>query len=166
MSHYWGVGGYVKTGETIGSTDPDYGLAANNGAFFPGIGVKLSEITDGTSNTIGLGERTYVWRTWMVGARWKGQTNKIVCAEASNNVTYPLNASHEQYGYYIGDNLRPEGTTADIPLNNLWFGSLHPGGVHFAFIDGSCHFLQDQLELEVLQELSTIHGDEINRWKP
>jgi prepilin-type processing-associated H-X9-DG protein len=114
-----------------------------------------------------LGERDYLFRAWMNGVRWSpGTTGKVICNEAANNVIYPINASHAQFGYYVGDNLRPTGTPAQIPLNDLFFGSFHPGGAHFAMADGSTHFLADQTDLTILQDLATIAGGEVNRWQP
>lgn len=160
MSSYWGVGGVPREGETVGEDDRYCGVVAVNGMFFPRSETRIAEIVDGTSRSLAIGERTYRFRAWMNGARWSGRSKKTICSEASNHVVYPINASHESFGYYIGDNMRPEGTIAEIPLNDLWFGSDHPGGAHFTFADGSVHFLSENLDMTVLQALATIAGRE------
>jgi prepilin-type processing-associated H-X9-DG protein len=38
--------------------------------------------------------------------------------------------------------------------------SRHPGGVNVAMCDGSVHFVNDTINLEVWRALSTIHGGE------
>jgi type II secretory pathway pseudopilin PulG len=164
---YWGVGGVPRDSETDGQDDPYCGLMAINGSLFAGSKTRVGDIVDGTSNTILLGERTYVWRAWMNGARWStGTPKRSICSEAANNMVYPINASHAYFGYYIGDNERPDGTDAEISLNDLFFGSHHPGGAHFAYADSSVHFLADETELTILQDATTIRGEEVNRLNP
>ena len=34
------------------------------------------------------------------------------------------------------------------------FGSRHPGGAHFAFADGSVHFLQESIDGQTLERLA------------
>ena len=38
------------------------------------------------------------------------------------------------------------------------FGSLHPGGSHFWFCDGSVRFIQDTLDIRVLWDFATRAG--------
>jgi hypothetical protein len=126
----------------------------------------MANITDGTSNSLALGERNYLWSRWEIGAYWAAGTPRTICNEASNNFVYPINAAHEEYGYYFADNLRPAGTKADLPLNSLWFGSEHPGGAHFAMADASGHFISDGTDLILLPKLSTIAGGETDAIVP
>jgi prepilin-type processing-associated H-X9-DG protein len=57
---------------------------------------------------------------------------------------------------------RPDGSlydTADWP--NTWsFRSNHGGGLHFAYADGSVHFINDSIDLRVYRAASTIRGGE------
>ncbi len=160
LSSYWGVAGVPKPGETIGKDDRWCGLAATNGIYYVGSETRVADIRDGTSRTLALGERTYVFRPWMNGARWSGNSTKSICSEASNNVVYPINARRDRFGYYIGDPEIPPVSVPLIPLNDLWFGSFHPGGAHFSLADASAKFVSDDLGITVFESLATIDGGE------
>jgi prepilin-type processing-associated H-X9-DG protein len=66
-----------------------------------------------------------------------------------------------EYGYACGTG--PHGYKTDFvknPCAALHFWSLHPGGAHFAFSDGSVRFLS-YAAAEVLPALSTKSGGEV-----
>ena len=44
--------------------------------------------------------------------------------------------------------------------NNESFRSRHPGGLHFAFADGSVRFIREDIELTTYRGLATIQGGE------
>ena len=166
MSNYWGV---------AGAKSPDTGLILlhilcgdldSNGVYYPGSKTRVGDITDGSSHTLALGERTYNFRAWMTGSTWGGTPPKRICAEAAKQIRYPINANHDQYGYFKGHNPLPAGGERKMLLNDLNFGSDHPGGAHFAFADGSVHFLPDSIDFTIFEDLATINGDEVNRWDP
>jgi prepilin-type processing-associated H-X9-DG protein len=101
----------------------------------------------------------------MSGAEWMDTPPSMICTGASSNVVYPINADPSQVGYYVADPNAPSAASKKMLLNDLYFGSLHPGGAHFCFADGSLHFLSDaQLDFTVLQDLATIAGGETNDW--
>ena len=47
---------------------------------------------------------------------------------------------------------------ADNRENGALFGSYHPGGTHFEFVDGHVGFINDTIDMETCQALSTIAG--------
>jgi prepilin-type processing-associated H-X9-DG protein len=61
----------------------------------------------------------------------------------------------------VGDVHAPSNATKDVLLNDLYFASHHPGGAQFALADGSVHFINDTIELSVLQDLATRKGEEV-----
>jgi prepilin-type N-terminal cleavage/methylation domain-containing protein/prepilin-type processing-associated H-X9-DG protein len=164
-AHYSGVGGAARNNKWIDLEDVSCGDVFINGVFFPESKTRIAKIEDGTSHTLAIGERTYIFRDWMFGAEWFGEPPELICTGASNNVRFPINADVAQFGYYKHDMSAPM-SERKIPLNDLWFGSLHSGGAHFSFADGSVHMLPDTIDFTVFEDLSTIAGSEVSQWDP
>jgi prepilin-type N-terminal cleavage/methylation domain-containing protein len=107
--------------------------------------IKLVEVTDGTSNTIMIGERCMFphptavneYRSWIRGNNGG--------AGAAKNVTYPINST-----FYNGS----------TNFNDMGFGSSHTGGCGFALGDGTVRFVNQNINLALLQALSTINAGE------
>jgi len=147
-----------------------------DGVFYPGSRTKLRQIEDGTSTTLLVGERWYQLRAWTAGAYWPppaansdlGDTPvPDSCMSALKNVDaqIPLNALLDTVGYYIGhlDEDRPGAAPVDrriIGFNNLPFGSFHPGGVNVSAVDGSVHFVDDDVDARILVALASRDGAE------
>lgn len=125
-------------------------------------GPKLKQITDGLSNTIYIGEST------------SGIT-RAASATAQQSTAQRRTFWAYTYSTYNKSCAIPETRTlqADFSLclevggpslkwgcKNGW-GSLHPGGLHFSFGDGSVHFLNTSIDTGVYVSLATIAGDEI-----
>jgi prepilin-type N-terminal cleavage/methylation domain-containing protein/prepilin-type processing-associated H-X9-DG protein len=127
-----------------------------DGVFFGNSKVRLTDITDGTSNTLLFGERNYRepalnglcnqdlydWGAWgaCTGVIWD-------MGDTTGSSWVPINT------LCIGT------IQYDQRLNA--FGSEHTGGANFAFADGSVHFLSDGTSLITLQQLSTRAGGEV-----
>ena len=109
-SFYAGVSGAPRGDTQIDLEDMVCGDIDVNGLLYPGSRTRFSMISDGSSNTLMLGERTYVFRTWMSGATRVGkppQPPKRICTGATKNVVYPINADHAQFGYHVADRSAP-----------------------------------------------------------
>jgi prepilin-type N-terminal cleavage/methylation domain-containing protein/prepilin-type processing-associated H-X9-DG protein len=127
---------------------PEYGLScdprtAGNG-MFPGGSYRckrsVASVKDGTSNTLMVGESTFVAGARM-GADWASTPGSSIQAAAPPNFL----------GYK--DN-------TDWP--NLYGArSNHTGGVQFAFVDGSVHFISQTIALTTYRALATIDGGEV-----
>ena len=48
---------------------------------------------------------------------------------------------------------------AEIPCKRQW-GSFHSGGMNFMFCDGTVHFIQTDIDLDLLAGMATIAGEE------
>jgi prepilin-type N-terminal cleavage/methylation domain-containing protein/prepilin-type processing-associated H-X9-DG protein len=161
-SNYSGVAGAGRDGNRRTFADPVCGDIYTDGMFYPGSATRIADITDGTSHTLAIGERNYTFRDWMSGAAWFGHPAiKQICTGATNNFVYPLNAR----GYYVKDSDAPE-ELRTMRLNELYFGSDHPGGAQFCLADGSVKMISEGVNLNVLQDMSTIAGEEVSRLEP
>lgn len=121
---------------------------------------------DGTSKTLAIGERTYIFQDWTSGVTRVGNPPTLVCIGASSNVTYPINADQSKYGYYVGHSSAPPGAKMTMLLNDLYFGSYHSGGAQFCCADGSVHMLIDSLDFNIFCRATTIAGDDEGDFDP
>ncbi len=114
-------------------------------------GVKLREITDGTSKTLLIGEASPEDGN---SAAWSSDGDWAVAGVA-------LNWDWKTAGECI------DGTGANNPgLRSCWplirgFRSYHPGGVQFALVDGSVRFLSDSIAHDTFRALSTKSSGEV-----
>jgi prepilin-type N-terminal cleavage/methylation domain-containing protein/prepilin-type processing-associated H-X9-DG protein len=133
-------------------------------AFRPYEGVPISDITDGTSQTIAMAE--YLKGIDAGDARGDFYTNRAGCKFL--HVTSGPNST-------LADNLCsvfcPAGSPYNDPKQNLpcTFGadtgnfatarSRHPGGVNAVYCDGSIHFISDTIDSSTWQCLGFIADD-------
>ncbi len=136
-------------------TDKPPGRDNADGLFFRNRSIAIAEITDGTSLTIAVGEKSQN----LARATWTGAV-----AHAAVPIT-DLQAE---------DGLSPEGGDALViahtgeldgpnsrPAHADQFWSRHPGGAQFAFADGSVRFLKEKRPLPLFQALATRAGGEV-----
>ena len=158
-----------------------------DGLLVQGWPVSLKQVTDGTSKTLLIGERTYQIRAWMIGAYWKPPTDPPLASTrrgeptpppdgpqpttaffACKNLTdrWPINhdpytACYIDHNNSLGD--RPEvpaSTPRLISVNDLPFGSRHSGGANFCYGDGSVKMLPDDIDIKVFLALGSRNGEE------
>jgi prepilin-type N-terminal cleavage/methylation domain-containing protein/prepilin-type processing-associated H-X9-DG protein len=136
--------------------------ARNVGSFFLNSRVGYEDIPDGTSQTIFLGET----RRFPIDLGWASGTRATL-----RNAGIPLNSPDLLYGqapitsWADDETTSIEGTTIQPdPTNpNLvgGFNSAHPGGVSFAFGDGSVRFLPSGTSTRFLRRLANRSDGEI-----
>jgi prepilin-type N-terminal cleavage/methylation domain-containing protein len=128
---------------------PDLG----NGVFARNSHIRFADITDGTSNTIAIGERAAMFaQTPWAGVMTSGTVRTTPGAPVYTAIV----------------ELAPTMVLARIgnkPLHDPYcepydFFSPHHGVVQFVFADGSVHALSTTLNVEVLQALATRAGGE------
>src|SRR5579884_1298736 len=100
----------------------------------------MTDITDGLSNTFLIGEDVPVLNKW---CSWPYATH------AYGTCAIPPNA------------VQPNGEPPYRWYNNHSFRSRHPGGLQFAFADGSVHFVTNAINLNLYRALATIQGGEV-----
>jgi hypothetical protein len=160
-SNYAAVSGAYRGALRMDLEDMICGDIYTNGIFYPNSRTTASKITDGLSHTLSVGERLYIFRDWMIGATWNNTPE--ICTEAAKNVRFPINARHEEFGYYKFDKLAPEGSKKEMLLNDLFFASNHSGGAHFCLADTSVQFIDETIDFSLFQDLSTRNGEEVLR---
>ncbi len=160
-SHYVGVSGANTNEDVWVLFKAVCGDIDINGVFYPESYSTIGQISDGTSNTLAIGERVYAFQDWMTGSEWMMAESfpLQICSVSSKNVRYPINADLDVYGYYKHDPHAPSDATIML-FNDLPFGSEHPGGAQFCYADGSVHFLVDSINFDVLQAMATRNGEE------
>jgi prepilin-type N-terminal cleavage/methylation domain-containing protein len=129
----------------------------NNGAFLRNIAMRTSDITDGLSNTLFVGERS----TDMSSVTWTGAvTNGVVPAQRYPNLSDQLANAEAASALVLA-----HGSKDHLPNNPLVFdadatASFHVGGVHFLFGDGSVRFITTAIDGGVYEALLTRAGSE------
>ena len=111
---------------------------------------QLRDVVDGVSNTFAIGEIS-VFNTsedfptpqrsaWAMGAKYNSskQVNQIFTVKSTAQ-------SIDSVG---------------INLNHVPFASNHPGGTHFALVDGSVQFIDKNISLDILKVYSSINRKE------
>jgi prepilin-type N-terminal cleavage/methylation domain-containing protein/prepilin-type processing-associated H-X9-DG protein len=127
---------------------------AGNGIFYRNSQTRISDITDGTSNTLMVGERSsnLALSTW-TGAVVGGQVPPIKVSALGAEGAGVLCLGHT--------GVATEGHTPNSPLNHVDdFFSLHLQGVNFLFADGGVRVINNDIDPIVWQALGTRAGNE------
>lgn len=112
-------------------------------------GVRMTEITDGTSNTMMIAEWSWqglvsnqgAFRAWQRGGVWNGD--------------FPSSRN-------IANSMRTVRYITNTNYNETSIGSNHAGGCNVAFGDGSTRFLKESIDLnKVLLPLASRNGGEV-----
>lgn len=131
------------------------GLNAGNGIFFRGgtvgrpCNTKMAQITDGTSNTLMIGEAVPRWCTHSWWYWFNGTTATAAIPLNARAVT--VNTGNK--------NADLDAAWGDWP-NNYSFKSRHPGGAQFGIGDGSVNFVSETIDLTIYRSLATMSGGE------
>jgi prepilin-type N-terminal cleavage/methylation domain-containing protein/prepilin-type processing-associated H-X9-DG protein len=165
-THYVGNAGPRRTNPTSGNAYAVNGVGTSQGGlacegilpYYPSVsaaqpttsaGVKMTDITDGTSNTLlafevawtGLEVAPGSLRAWPRGGNWNNDMTGM------KNVTNAMNTVK----YNGGGN-----------YNDISMGSNHTGGCNVAMGDGSVRFLRSSVDLNtVLKPLASRAGGEV-----
>ena len=187
LTSYGGCGG-TRSFSPCSSTDPSCEQQAD-GVFFetgtysrPVAGqtpVSIIKISDGTSRTLLLGERShydpnfdsFTSQGWGKGQTlgeygfWTGSCGNYDLADVTLSGYAPIN--YRVPGSFAnGAAMNPPVTSPSAftyyeDLRLCAFGSQHPGGANFATADGATYFFSDTMALNILRALSTRNGGEV-----
>jgi prepilin-type N-terminal cleavage/methylation domain-containing protein/prepilin-type processing-associated H-X9-DG protein len=176
----------------FGGSCPDANTVqiVSDGVFFSNRSTRLQQITDGTSNTIAVGETSryindpdQIFNSWSRAAWFGSSAPGSSRPEAMASSVPRINAP-----FLVGDVADFSGSLAPTGDVNGWlylangfdwrtagqfgFHSQHPGGANFSFCDGSVRFLKQTIDMGspnytppinygVYRQLSTIKGGEV-----
>jgi prepilin-type N-terminal cleavage/methylation domain-containing protein/prepilin-type processing-associated H-X9-DG protein len=169
--------------DCVGATGGLCDAINTDGVMYPGAETSIGDISDGSSNTLLVGERWYQLRIWTAGnyhgetpprgqaaANFPptGYTPRNSCSSAAKNLDerYPINANLNVVGYYDAhDNsvdrpTKPDNAPGGMQFNNLLFGSFHSGGANFVRADGSVQFLTDSVSPAAFLAAGSRNGEE------
>jgi len=127
-----------------------------DGIFFRDGKVGLRDITDGTSQTIAVGERSHR----LGEATWVGSvTNAIMFPTDNDDIgRYRTETSSGMVLGHVGEGVGPGDRRGDVNQ----FYSLHSGGgVNFLFADGHVSFLRSTISYQTYKALATRAGGEV-----
>jgi hypothetical protein len=111
--------------------------------------VRVGDVTDGTSNTLMVGEE----RIGSADNRWWGEVHGAPGYDAFRQWTEPfsvtstvrgINNTDSSWGYY-----------------GQSFGSVHEGGAHFCMGDGSARFISENINIAVFCFLGSKNAGEV-----
>jgi len=139
------------------------GDCSTDGFMVPGTCRRVRDILDGTSNTLAMGERTYMRGGWLACIITSGQS---ACVIHAKNLRWPINADNREVGYYYDDPDMPTGGVPAIEYNDTWFGSQHPGGANFLLADSSVRFFSETIDFTLYGDLGTVAGGEPSAQAP
>ena len=126
--------------------------------------IRLATVTDGTSNTLFIGETLpeqceFMRYNGVNGAGWAGGNHV-----AQGQTIQPINWKIDRVGIDPGvfsncgctPEVNPSGDKSRCIMNwaVTWgFKSQHPSGVNFALVDGSVHFVNQNIDMRTYQYL-------------
>jgi prepilin-type N-terminal cleavage/methylation domain-containing protein/prepilin-type processing-associated H-X9-DG protein len=136
VAYYLGPSNYkgnMAAGLRPGCIDPENILCQlfDNGVFFRNSGTSYRDIGDGASNTIFMGES--------IEGYWSEATSCCVRTSPERQVSLKANG---------------------VFVNPRYWNSMHPGGVHFLFGDGSVRSISTSVDGNVLTRLMTRAGND------
>lgn len=114
---------------------------------------RLSELVDGTSNTVAISEATHLNDEPFLADRFlffhadadTGQGHDF--SEALGSTFYRINLTHKSS---VGNEVECS------------YSSFHPGGVNICLADGSTTFIDQEIDLEVWRAYGSIKGGEVS----
>ncbi len=151
---------------------PNFGDVPDNGAFFVaqarvqgldqivGERRKLSQITDGQSNSFLIGE--YVHRDCILQV----YPEPLLIYTSVRPWYINSNADAFYHARVVATGPNTCISRIDTAFNYLPFGSFHPGVTLFAHVDGSVVSISDNVDVQLFKNMATVRGGEVTSDTP
>jgi prepilin-type N-terminal cleavage/methylation domain-containing protein/prepilin-type processing-associated H-X9-DG protein len=142
------------------SASPYYGTTLNSSELRGMFGrtdalINMASISDGTSNTLMIGESTIGNNQFMRDrGGWQWENSGVDQNTTTIPINWPLPENCAGCDRYCDTTQYPNPLYNPMNWNvAMGFKSRHPGGVNFAFADGSIHFIQQSIDHKTYQWL-------------
>ena len=140
-----------------------WGAIFDDGMFNHNLWVRIADVRDGTSTTLAVGESIHTHPKGMED--YDGPTGGPVNWYMGGNCGKPCGLSQRNLGRAFRSTMYPINASllpfADCSQGNeMPFGSWHPGGAPFVYVDGHVGFLSETIDMNTYQALSTRDGKE------
>ncbi len=134
------------------------------GVFFDRSRIRIGDITDGTSNTVAVGEVPTNFDQSFPGAGGNEFLDHFAIGSPNIDGDGPLPPG--DFSEFVGSTavefnlfFRPTGVDGD--MMTLSYGSYHSGGAHLLLADGSTRFVSDTIDATIRQAIGTRNGGEV-----
>jgi len=151
---------YIPAGGTSNAKVSRWGMLGyiDNAVNGPAARVEFTDVTDGLSNTLMVGELSFnvpnaapnFYRSWVRGNNDPSSPGTPSGSGAAKNVSAPVNSGINSSTVFDGTN-----------FNDICFGSNHPQGANFALGDGSVRYINQNIDFNIYVALSSKNAKEI-----
>jgi len=140
-----------------------FGCYFSDGVYYLNSFIRLGQITDGTAHTFAIGESKHP----SLGGEGDGYFDPDVGGVAPwwyGGGMHLTDPPEPGYARILRSVIHPINSTISpirqVQDNDVPFGSDHPGGAHFAFVDGHVEFISEGIDWKAYQAAGTRAGGE------
>jgi prepilin-type N-terminal cleavage/methylation domain-containing protein len=125
--------------------------ADNHGVLFLNSSIRYEDVTDGSSNTVYIGEKSYFGASLLPGTTDLGWASGTRATLRNTGVAINAGNANSPFNPYAAPSAPPP---VPLPTDVGGFGSVHSGGAHFCLGDGSVRFISQNINAKVYANLA------------